>query len=75
MESSCACFRMVHSRERQTAVGLWSVGQAALSVTCQSLFVIFVASDAGHRPGGVPPRNLIVCIWEVQELGSVGAEG
>lgn len=25
--------------------------------------------------GGVPPRNLIVCICEVQELGSVGAEG
>lgn len=36
-------------RESRTAVGLWSVGHAALSVTCQGLFVIFVPSDAGHR--------------------------
>lgn len=43
------CFRMVHSRESRMAVGLWSVGHAALSVTCQGLFVIFVPSDAGHR--------------------------
>lgn len=61
-----ACFRMVHSRERQTAAGLWSVGQAALSVTCQSLFVIFVASDAGHRRCSSQESDCL-------HLGSAGA--
>lgn len=34
--------------ERASVCGA-SGGQAALNVTCQGLFVIFVPSDAGHR--------------------------